>query len=160
MKTRIQLAINIRIFPTHCACQSIKCKKERWRSPWLSMYKTKVKDRPFAEGSRGCHVLLWLDARNVNAKERHFILPLVIWTFIMQSVAFITSISHDRIKFSFSALISHTYLESNFCCMQHDNLLEGSYSIHRYVWWTLMAKLGLRIFGSTSSISTWCKEFG
>ena len=38
----------------------------------------KVKDRPFAEGSRGCHVLLGLDAQNLNAKERHFILPLVI----------------------------------------------------------------------------------
>ena len=37
-----------------------------------------VKDRPFAEGSRGCHALLWLDAQNPNAKERHFILPLVI----------------------------------------------------------------------------------
>ena len=38
----------------------------------------KVKDRPFAEGSRGYHVLLELDAQNLNAKERHFILPLVI----------------------------------------------------------------------------------
>ena len=38
----------------------------------------KVKDRPFVEGSRGCHVLLGLDAQNLNAKERHFILPLVI----------------------------------------------------------------------------------
>ena len=62
----------------------------------------KVKDRPFAEGSRGCHALLWLDAQNLNAKERHFILPLVIWTFIMQSVAFISSISHDRTKLIFS----------------------------------------------------------
>ena len=43
-------------------------------------------------------MLLWLDARNLNAKERHFILPLVVWTFIMQSVSFISSISHDRIK--------------------------------------------------------------
>ena len=41
-------------------------------------YKIKVKDRPFAEGSRGCHVPLWLDAQNLNAKERHFILQLVI----------------------------------------------------------------------------------
>ena len=48
----------------------------------------------------------------------------------MQSVAFITSISRDRIKLIFSTLISHTYLESNFYCMQHDNLLEGSYSIY------------------------------
>ena len=36
----------------------------------------KVKDRPFAEGSRGCHALLGLDAQNLNANERHFILHL------------------------------------------------------------------------------------
>ena len=81
-------------------------------------YKTKIKDRPFVEGSRGCHVLLWLDAQNLNAKERHFILPLVIGTFIMQSVAFISSISQDRIKLIFSTLINHTYLESNFYCLE------------------------------------------
>ena len=34
-------------------------------------------------------------------KEHHFILPLAIWTFIMQSVAFIYSVSHDRIKLIF-----------------------------------------------------------
>ena len=128
MLTYIQLDIYTRIFPTRGACQRIKWKRERWRSPWLLH---KLKDRPFAEGSRGCHVLLGLDAQNLNAKERHFILPLVIWTFIMQSIAFITSISHDRIKLIFSALISHTYLERNFYCLQHDNLLEGFYSIHR-----------------------------
>ena len=81
-------------------------------------YKTIIKDRSFTEGSRGCHVLLWLDAQNLNVKERHFILPLVIWTFIMQSVTFIASISQDRIKLIFSTLINHTYLESNFYCMQ------------------------------------------
>ena len=48
------------------------------------------------------HALLWLDAQNLNAKECHFILPNMIWTFIMQSVAFISSISHDRIKLIFS----------------------------------------------------------
>src|SRR3989337_1602436 len=73
-----------------------------------------MKDRPFAEGSRGCHALLWLDAQNLNAKEHHFILPLVIKNFIMQSVAFISSISQVRIKFIFFVLIDHTYLESNF----------------------------------------------
>ena len=73
------------------------------------MYKTEVKDRSLVEGSRGCHVLLWLDARNLNAKERHFILPLVIWTFIMQSVAFISSISQDRIKLIFS-LTNKSYI--------------------------------------------------
>ena len=57
---------------------------------------------PFTEGSRGCHALLWLDAKNLNAKECHFILPLVIWTFVMQSIAFISSVSHDRIKLIFS----------------------------------------------------------
>ena len=59
-------------------------------------------------------MLLGLDARNLNAKERHFIFPLVMWTFIMQSVAFIASISQDRIKFIFSTLIDHTYLEAIF----------------------------------------------
>ncbi len=47
-------------------------------------------------------MLLWLDAQNLNAEERHFILPLVIWTFIMQSVAFISSISQDHVKLIFS----------------------------------------------------------
>ena len=76
-----------------------------------------MKDRPFAEGSKGCHALLWLDAQNLNAKERHFILPLVIWTFIMQSVAFISSISQARINLIFFTLIDHEYLEGNFYCM-------------------------------------------
>ena len=79
--------------------------------------KIKVKDRPFAEGSRGCHALLWLDAQNLNVKERHFILSLVIKTLIMQSVAFISSISKVGIKFIFFTLIYHTYLESNFYCL-------------------------------------------
>ena len=36
--------IYIRIFPTRCACQRIKCKKERWRSPWL-LYKVEDKSK-------------------------------------------------------------------------------------------------------------------
>ena len=55
--------------------------------------------------------------KNLNAKERHFKLPLVIETFIMQSVAFISSTPQDHIKLIFSTLIDHTYLESNFYCM-------------------------------------------
>ena len=55
---------------------------------------------------------------------------------------------------------SYIFRENFFFACNNDNLLEGSYPIHRQIWWTLMAKLGLRIFGSTSSISTWCKEFG
>ena len=49
----------------------------------------KVKDRPFAEGSGGCHALIFLYAQPLSGKERHVVLPLVIATFIMQSVAFI-----------------------------------------------------------------------
>ena len=49
----------------------------------------KVKDRPFTEGSRGCHALICLYAQPLSTKERHVTLPLVIATFIMQSVAFI-----------------------------------------------------------------------
>ena len=86
---------------------------------------------PFAEGSRGCHALLWLDAQNLNAKERHFILPRVIKTFNMQFVAYISSLSQVLIKLIFSTLVDHTYLERNFIACTDDNLLEGSYSIHR-----------------------------
>ena len=50
----------------------------------------KVKDRPFTEGSRGCHALIGLYAQSLNVKERHAILPPMIATFIMQSVTFIT----------------------------------------------------------------------
>ena len=161
MKTHIQLAIYTRIFPTYCACQRINVKRKgEDHHDSCIKYKTRIKDRPFAEGSRGCHVLLWLDAQNPNAKERHFILPLVIWTFIMQSVTFISSISQDCIKLSFSALISHAYLERNFYCLHRWQL----------TWWILLnpyvgmvyshGKTGLRVFGSTSSISTWCNEFG
>ena len=75
----------------------------------LDTYKTRIKDRPFAEGSRGCHVFLWLDAQSLSIEELRFILPLVIRTFIMQSVAFITSISQDRIKLISPTLINHTY---------------------------------------------------
>ena len=38
----------------------------------------------------------------------------MIETFIMQSVAFISSLSQVRIKLIFFALIDHTYLRSNF----------------------------------------------
>jgi hypothetical protein len=70
----------------------------------LTLHKSKcikVKDRPFAEGSRGCHALVCLYAKSLNAKECHIILPLVIATFIMQSVAFITLPSQVRITLNF-----------------------------------------------------------
>ena len=42
-----------------------------------------------------------LDAQTLNAKERHVILPLMIATFIMQSVAFITLPSQVRTTLNF-----------------------------------------------------------
>ena len=41
------------------------------------------KDRPFIEGSRDFHVLFHLDVQALSVMEHHFILPLVIATFIM-----------------------------------------------------------------------------
>ena len=76
-------------------------------------------------------MLLWLDVQNLNAKERHFILPVVRKNFIMQFVAFISSITQVRIKLIFFTLIDYTYLEGNFIACTDDNLLEESYSIHR-----------------------------
>ena len=100
-------------------------------------------------------MLLWLDARSPNAKECHFILPLVIWTFVMQSVAFIASMSQDRIKLIFSTLISQTYLESNFLFLatMTTYLKDLTQSIGRYGGhsWHEMGFMG---FGCTSSIST------
>ena len=76
----------------------------------------KVKDRPFAEGSRGCHALLRLDTQNLSAKERHFILPLVYGP-LLCSLSLLLRPQQVRTKFIFSALISHAYLESNFYCL-------------------------------------------
>ena len=49
----------------------------------LDTYEARIIDMPFTEGSIGCHVFLWLDAQSLSIEERHFILPLVIRTFIM-----------------------------------------------------------------------------
>ena len=70
----------------------------------------KVKDRPFAEGSRGCHALICLYAHPLSAKERHVALPLVIATFIMQSVAFIL---HHH-KFVQHSIFSYTKWSHTF----------------------------------------------
>ena len=75
---------------------------------------------------------LFLDAQTLNTKERHVILPLVIATFIMQSVAFISLPSQVRTTLISLTIKVQTYLEAifiSFCT--DDNLLEGSYSIHR-----------------------------
>jgi hypothetical protein len=91
--------------------KSVKRKGEVHHDSCIRVEDKSKKDRPFTEGSRGCQALLWLDAQNLNAKECHFILPLVIKNFIMQSIAFIYSFSQGRIKFIFLALIDHRYLE-------------------------------------------------
>ena len=55
-----------------------------------------------------------LDVQALNEKEHHFILPLVIATFIMQSVAFIAPPSQDRTKFIFPYNKSSYIFRSNF----------------------------------------------
>ena len=70
----------------HDACQRRKIKRNREKNFDSCI---KVKDRTFAEGSRGCHALICLYAQSLSAKERHVTLTLVIATFIIQSVAFI-----------------------------------------------------------------------
>jgi hypothetical protein len=58
----------------------------------------------------------FLDVQALNVKERHFILPLVIATFIMQSIAFISSPSHDRTKLIFPYNKRSYIFRSNFYC--------------------------------------------
>ena len=79
----------------------------------------KVKDRPFAEGSRGCHALICLHAQPLSAKERHITLPLKMTTFIMQSVAFI--LCHPSLyNAQFSITLNDlTYLEAIFIAFLH-----------------------------------------
>ena len=75
--------------------------------------------------------LFW-DVQTLNGKERHFILPLVIATFIMQSAAFISLPSEVRTTLISLTIKVQTYLEAIFIAFcTDDNLLEGSYSIPR-----------------------------
>ena len=77
----------------------------------------KVKDRPFAEGSRGCHVLICLYAQPLSAREHHVIFPLMIATFITQYVAFILC-HHEFIQRSiFSYTKWSNTFRSNFYCL-------------------------------------------
>ena len=95
-----------------------KEKKENFDSLHKSKY-IKVKDRPFAEGSRGCHALVCLYAQYLNARERHIELPLKMTTFIMQSVAFILCHpSSYNAQFSLT-LYDPTVLEAIFIAFLH-----------------------------------------
>ena len=55
----------------------------------------------------------------------------MIVAFIEQSVAFITPPSQVRTKLISLPIKDHTYLKAIFIACTNDNLLEGSYSIHR-----------------------------
>ena len=57
---------------------------------------------------------LFLDAQALNANECHFILPLVIATFIMQRVAFISLTSQDHTKLTFPYNKISYIFRSNF----------------------------------------------
>ena len=59
---------------------------------------------------------LFLDVQALNAKERHFILPLVIATFIMRYVAFISSPSQVRTMLIFPYNKRSYIFRSNFYC--------------------------------------------
>ena len=67
----------------HDACQRRKIKRNREENFLHKSKYIKVKDKPFAEGSRGCHALICLYAQPLSAKELHVVLPLVMATFIM-----------------------------------------------------------------------------
>ena len=80
-----------RSFLTTWCLPKEKNKNEKREKLWL-LHKSKyikVKDRPFAEEIRGCHALICLYAQPLSAKQHHVILPFMIATFIMQSIAFI-----------------------------------------------------------------------
>ena len=98
----------------HDACKKRKIKGIERKTLTLCI---KVKDRPFTEGSKGCHALICLYAQPLSAKERHVTLPLEIATFIMQSLTFI--LHHhkfvQRSIFSYTKW-SHTF-RSNFYCL-------------------------------------------
>ena len=152
-----------RSFLTHDACQRRKIKRNRDKT-FDSLHKSKyikVKDRPFAEGSRGCHALICLYAQPLSAKERHGLLPLVMATFIMQSVAFILC-HHKFVRSIFSYTKWSNTFRSNFYCLiapMTTYLKDLAQSLGRYGGLSKQ-DLGLRIFGCTSSISTWCGIFG
>ena len=100
----------------HDACQRRKIKRNREKTLTLCI---KVKDRPFVEGSRGCHALICLYTQSLSARERHVVLPLKMTTFIMQSVAFILCHpSSYNAQFSLT-LNDLTYLEAIFIAFLH-----------------------------------------
>ena len=121
----------------------------------------KVKDRPFAEGSRGCHAPLFVD-QPLSARERHVILPLRQQPLLCSlSLLFFAITSSYNAQFSLT-LNALTLLEAIFIALfapMTTYLKDLTQSIGRYGG-LLKEDLGLRVFGCTSSISTWCGIFG
>ena len=105
----------------HDAYQKREIKRNREKN-FDSLHKSKyikVKDRPFTEGSRGCHALICLYAQSLSAKERHVVFPLKMTTFIMQSLAFILCHpSSYNAQFSLT-LNDLTHLEAIFIALLH-----------------------------------------
>ena len=102
----------------HDACQKRKLKRNR-ENNFDSLHKNKywkVKDRPFAKESRGCHALICLYAQSLGARECHVVLPLKMTTFIMQSVAFIL-FHPSSYNAQFSLTLNDLTFRSNFYCL-------------------------------------------
>ena len=103
-------------------CLTKEKNKKEYKENFDSLHKSKyikVKDRPFAEGSRGCHALICLYAQSLSAKECHVVLPLKMATFIMQFVAFILfHPSSYNAQFSLT-LNDLTLLEAIFIALLH-----------------------------------------
>jgi hypothetical protein len=94
----------------------------------------KVKDRPFAEGSRGCHAVICLYAKSLNEKESHVILPLMIETLLCG-----LSLLSVPSRFVQCSIFSYTNwsntFRSNFYCLiapMTSYLKDHTQSIGRY----------------------------
>ena len=105
-------------------------------------------------------MLICLYAQPLSAKERHIALPLVIETFIMQSIAFIASITRSYKAYFLCTNRSYIFREEFLLHAPMTTYLKDlTQSIGRYGGLSKQ-DLGLRVFGCTSSISTWCGIFG
>ena len=82
-----------------------------------------------------------------------------MWTFIMQSAAFIASITRSYKAYFLRTNKSFIFREHFLLPAPMTTYLKDlTQSIDRYGG--LSWQNWFRDFGSTSSISTWCKEFG
>ena len=105
----------------HDACQKRKIKRNREKN-FDSLHKSKywkVKDRPFAEGSRGCHALICLYAQSLSAKERPLYCPLW-WQPLLCSLSLLLLYHHKFVQRSiFTYTNDLTLLEAIFIALLH-----------------------------------------